>query len=79
MPSNPNVQQVAIQGDILYILGSFDFLEFMHIEGDSIYRPNSYGFMKSYLYAYDVTQDTLVTKPVFGWWYIKYNKTNSIR
>ncbi|MEZ4911788.1 MAG: T9SS type A sorting domain-containing protein [Saprospiraceae bacterium] len=66
LPSNPNVQQVAIQGDILYILGSFHRYESMHIEGDSVYRPNSILLAKSYLYAYDVAQDTLVTKTCFS-------------
>ena len=64
--SLPDVKQVAIRGDTLYILGSFYRYESMHIEGDSVYRPNSILLAKSYLYAYDVTQDTLVTKTCFS-------------
>ncbi|MFN8339038.1 MAG: T9SS type A sorting domain-containing protein [Saprospiraceae bacterium] len=64
--SLPDVQQVAIRGDILYILGSFYRHESMHIEGDSVYRPNSILLTKSYLYAYDVAQDTLITKTCFS-------------
>lgn len=64
--NTPNVAHLTIRENILYVLGIFSKYETMHIEGDSVYRSNSIGITKSYMYAYDVDEDTLVTKTCFA-------------
>jgi len=59
------ISDIAINGDVRYILGTF-WWDSIVIEGQSISRAGSALLRKSYLNAYDLDQDTLLTKTCFA-------------
>jgi hypothetical protein len=63
--SPTTVEELAFNDEVLYIFGTF-WWDSMNIEGLTISREGSAGLRKSYLYAFNVDQDSLVTKTCFA-------------